>query len=90
MKKIFKEMEIELTVRCYKSGHHDDIDGKIKDKIKEAKDLDSDKNFQIPGVYVFLADNDCCNRCLKVGNVGKLERRHKGSITTGTVVSEAE
>ena len=63
-------MEIELTVRCYKSGEHDDIDGKITDKMKETKDLDSDKNFQIPGVYVFLADNDCCNRCVKVGKVG--------------------
>ena len=78
---IFKEAEdkkggnpkkLQLTVAYYPSSRHFDIKDEIQKKMDRATEIADEKKYRIPGVYVFLLDDDHCDRCLKVGKVGNI------------------
>ena len=76
VKDFFGGLGIKLHVKCYKSSSHhelDENDNEIQNLYNRAKKIQKNKGeknvSQIPGVYVFLLDDDCCCRCLKVGKV---------------------
>lgn len=98
VKELFWKLRIKVNAKYYRRLNEQITVRDMTKKIRERADrIAKRRDYSVPGVYVFLLDDDTCDRCLKVGRVGNIDcsrwhyqHYHMGSANSTVLGAIAE